>query len=99
MIYRLLISNVAFNETNDAYIYYENQQNGLGERFLKSIEEAYYNLSHTPQHYGYIDTQKELRDIKIRNFPFIIIFQIITNQVLILRVFNTNRNPLSLKNL
>ena len=32
--------------------YYEEQSPGLGERFLKSLEDAYYKLSQTPQYYA-----------------------------------------------
>lgn len=99
MQYELIMSAMAFDETDNAYIFYETQSPGLGERFLKSLEEAYKKLSHSPQFYSYINSAKDLRDIKINNFPFVIIFQIIKNQVFVLRVFNTNRDPLSIKNL
>ncbi len=99
MQYDLLISSVAFIETDNAYTYYENQLPGLGDRFLKSLDKAYDKLSQTPQHYGYINSKKDLRDIRIKDFLFVIIFQIIYDKVLVLRVFNTNRNPLSIKNL
>ncbi len=94
MEYDLLISPTAFDETDNAYDYYENQLPGLGKRFLKSLEEAYQKLSHTPQYYTYINFEKDLRDIKIKDFPFVVIFQIMNEKVLVLRVFNTNRNPL-----
>ena len=99
MSYQLKISSTAYWETDNAYAFYEEQSEGLGKRFLKSLEDAYSKLSHTPKYYGFIRNDKEFRDIKIKNFPFVIIFQIVENKVLILRVFNTNRNPESLKNL
>ena len=99
MSYQLKVSSIAYQETDDAYAYYEEQTIGLGERFLKSIEEAYTKLSQTPQYYGYIGNDKNIRDIKIKTFPFVIIFQIIENTVFVLRVFNTNRNPESLKSI
>lgn len=99
MAYELLISSVAFIETEEAYIFYEEQQSGLGERFLVSVEAAYLKLSEAPMNYGFIGEEKDLRDIRVKHFPFVVIFQIISNQVLVLRVFNTSRNPSSLKNL
>lgn len=99
MSYQLKVSSIAYQETDDAYAYYEKQSPGLGERFLKSLEGSYLKLSQTPQFYGYIQYDKNIRDIKIKTFPFVIIFQIIENTVFVLRVFNTNRNPESLKNL
>ena len=99
MRYQLKVSATAYQETEDAYLYYEEQSKGLGERFLKSLENAYFKLLQTPHYFGYIRSDKNIRDIKIKTFPFVIIFQIVEKSVLVLRVFNTNRNPESLKNL
>jgi len=99
MTYQLKVSPTAYQETDKAYAYYEEQLPGLGERFLKSLEEGYFKLSHTPQFYSYIQHDKNIRDLKIKTFPFVIIFQIVENTVLVLRVFNANRNPESLKKL
>jgi plasmid stabilization system protein ParE len=99
MNFELLISPIALSETDDAYVFYKNLSVGLGDRFLKSLEDVYKKLSQTPKYYGYITNAKDLRDVKLKNFPFVIIFQIVNDQVIVLRVFNTNRNPYSLKNL
>ena len=99
MSYQLKISLTAYQEIDDAYAYYEEQSIGLGERFLESLGDAYVKLSQTPQFYGFIQYDKNIRDIKIKTFPFVIIFQIVGNTVLVLRVFNSNRNPESLKRL
>ena len=79
--------------------HYEAQSIGLGERFLKSVQDAYSKLSEHPQFYSFINGDKNIRDIKLKRFPFVIIFQIVENTVLVLRVFNTNRNPQSSKTL
>ncbi len=99
MRYILKISHTAYQETDAAFTYYEEQSPGLGEKFLKSLEDAYYKLSKKPQYYSYIQHDKNIRDLKIKTFPFVIVFQIIEDTVFVLRVFNTNRNPESLKNL
>jgi len=99
MSYQLKVSAIAYQETDAAYTYYEEQSKGVGEKFLKSVEEAYSKLSQTPQYFSYIRNSKDIRDIKIKTFPFVIIFQIMDNTVAVLRVFNTNRNPESLNNL
>lgn len=92
MIYQLKVSQTAFREIDNAYVYYEAQSLGLGERFLKSIEETYLKLSKNPQFYSFINADNNIREVKIKSFPFVIIFQVIENKVLVVRVFNTNRN-------
>ncbi len=99
MQFELIISPTALSETDDAYVYYEESSVGLGDRFLKSLEDIYKKLSETPKFYGYISNAKDLRDVKLKNFPFVVIFQIVNDTVFVLRVFNTSRNPTSLKSL
>jgi len=45
--YKITISVDAENDTNDAYIYYENIQNGLGERFLSELIVFYQKIKVT----------------------------------------------------
>ena len=99
MLFELIISRKAVKETSDAYLFYERSSVGLGERFLESLEDVYKNLSLNPQYYGYINKAKDIRDVKIKKFPFLIIFQIVNDKVFVLRVFNTSRDPNLLKNL
>jgi plasmid stabilization system protein ParE len=95
MRYDLILSTLALKDTDNAYEYYEIQSPGLGKRFLKSVDESYQKISNTPQYFSYINSKKDLRDIKINGFPFVIIFQTVKGKVFVLRVFNTNRNPFS----
>lgn len=97
MPYELVISRAAFEDIDEAFTYYEQELAGLGERFLENLESAYQKLALRPQHFGFIDANKSLRDVSIDQFPFVVIFQIHLERVLILRVFHTSRNPRSLK--
>jgi plasmid stabilization system protein ParE len=99
MSFTLLISPLALAEINNAYIYYENQSPELGKRFLKLLEESYQKLASSPNYYSYLNQKKDLRSISIKKFPFIIIFQITKDKVLVLSVFNTNRDPRIIKKL
>ncbi len=87
MRYQLKISATAYQETDDAYAYYEEQSTGLGEKFLKSLEDAYYKLSKTPQYYSYIQNDKNIRDLKIKTFPFVIVFQIMRKHCTCIKSF------------
>lgn len=95
MQFELFISPVALSESLDAYEFYELTSVGLGDRFLKSLEATYKKISHLPKSYGFISKEKDLRDVNIKNFPFVVIFQIFDNKVIVLRIFNTNRKPLT----
>ena len=91
MQFDLFITPVALSETDDAYDFYETKSEGLGDRFIESLETTYKKISHLPKSYGFISKSKDLRDVKVKDFPFVVIFQIFGNRVIILRVFNTSR--------
>ena len=93
MQFELFISPVALSESINAYDFYETKSVGLGDRFLESLETTYRKISLSPKNYGFISRAKDLRDVKIKDFPFVVIFQIFDDKVIILRVFNTNRKP------
>ncbi len=67
MHFELFISPIALSETDDAYVFYENLSAGLGNRFLKSLEDIFKKLSQTPKYYGFITNAKDLRDVKLKD--------------------------------
>lgn len=74
MNYVLELSDAAKNEIEIAFFWYETEQEGLGLRFLKNLEETISLITNYPKSYP----------IKIRNyhecymgtFPFVISYQI-----------------------
>ena len=96
MTYRLVIKQEAVLDTQAAYDYYERQKPGLGERFLEHLVARYNDISTDPENYSFLsgDERKILRDIKLRSFPFVVIFEIsATDEVVVYSVRNTHRKP------
>lgn len=93
MLYILIIREEANNEMAQAYLYYEEIQEGLGERFLTEVSNRYNDISRNPRHYGFIDDNKIFRDVKVKHFPYQIIYEIIENAVIVYSVFNSYQNP------
>lgn len=93
MSYNLTFQHEARQELLNAYLYYEQQQSGLGERFLSAIEKRLEDLEKQPEYYSYIDQQQVLRDVAINHFPYVIIYRIVEKEVRIYSVFNTAKNP------
>lgn len=98
MTYNLVITADAEKDIIDACNYYEEQMDGLSDRFLMEINNAYGRILENPLYYSYISSKKKdkFRDIKINNFPFVIIFEIVRNAIIVNAVFNTNRRPKTL---
>ncbi len=74
-------------------MYYEDLQKELGERFLAELNKRYIQIGEDPQNYGFIDSQKTIRDVKVKNFPYQIVYEIIKNTVIVYSVFNSYQEP------
>ncbi|WP_051200095.1 type II toxin-antitoxin system RelE/ParE family toxin [Flavobacterium subsaxonicum] len=84
------IRKAADLEITEAYLYYEEQQNGLGERFLDSLEIYFERIKKYPEHYQI--KRSPYREALISKFPFLIIYQFTGNKIIVFSVFNTNRD-------
>ena len=97
MPYTLIIREEALEEMKDAYLYYENAQSGLGERFLSELEKRYNEILEHPQFYGFIGMEKKIRDVKVKHFPYQVLYEIIENSVVVFSIFNSYQDPSKLQ--
>jgi toxin ParE1/3/4 len=74
-----------------AYDWYEKQQTGLGDLFLIELERCYDKLEDWPASYAKI--QKNFRQIILKTYPYVVVFEIFDYDVVIYAVFHTSRNP------
>ena len=93
MSYTIILTDEARQDEINSYLYYEMQSAGLGEDFLTDVENCYSIINQHPHLFGYSDNQNKLRDIKLKRFPFIIIFEISGDTVLVYSVHHTSRKP------
>ena len=93
MANKLIVTEVAELNALDAAVYYEQQQHGLGERFVLALEDTYRKILEHPYYYGYVSKQYEFRDICLQHFPYVVVYQILDGDILVLDVFNTSRKP------
>ena len=93
MAYQLIIREEAHLDANKAYTYYEQKSPGLGERFLQELIQRYNEISEHPEYYGFIDEHKIIRDVKLRHFPYLVVYEINNDKVIVYSVFNGYKNP------
>ncbi len=91
MNYELVITREAKVEINEAYIFYELSNPGLGEKFLVHLDIFFSRIKSSPEQFP----QKKIpyREAYIKKFPYLIIFEIRNNNILVYSVFNTWQNP------
>ena len=90
MKYNLIIKEEANQEIIDSYLYYENKSIGLGEKFLENLEIYFDRIQKYPKHYQI--KRKPYREVFVKNFPFLIIYEILKYSIVVYAVFYTSRN-------
>ena len=93
MSYTLIFNVEAENEYLTAFIWYEEQQKGLGERFENETEEQLGKIKANPLLYHF--SKGNYRESFLTNFPFTIVYVVNkkAKTIYISSVFHTSRNP------
>jgi mRNA-degrading endonuclease RelE of RelBE toxin-antitoxin system len=95
MKYKLEITKDAILEINQNIDWYNKQKNGLGNKFFKELKKTIKQLSQNP--FIYEKRYKNFHCAKLSVFPFIVIYFIENpNIVVVIAVFHTSRNPISI---
>ena len=93
MKYRIEIKETAREGAAEAFLYYEEQQSGLGYRFLDKLELLLHQITKHPKHYQ--EKYKHFRQALIKPFPYLIIFETEENAIIVYKVINAARKPSS----
>ena len=93
MTFRLIILKAAAEDALEAYQYYQGLQEGLGDRFLSEVLERYNDISKHPQYYGFINEQHIIRDVMLKSFPYLVVYEIKDDSVIIYSVHCTYKDP------
>ncbi len=93
MNYEIIIDEFAIQEAQDAYDYYENKQEGLGEKFKVELSNSIDSISENPKYNRRI--KNNIRQCLLNKFPFVVIFEIMEEKdiVIVYSIFHTSRNP------
>lgn len=75
--------------------WYENQQKGLGNKFLDEYEHLENYIGLNPKLFP--EKYKMVRQASMRRFPYVVLFKIVADSVHIIAVFNCRQNPKTLK--
>ncbi|NCT10856.1 MAG: type II toxin-antitoxin system RelE/ParE family toxin [Flavobacteriia bacterium] len=92
MGFKIVFEPSVYNEIEDAISYYESKQFELGEEFFNYLE-GYFKTLENQKVLFEIKRKPVFRELPLKRFPFIIIYEILKNQVIIYSVFNTFQNP------
>jgi ParE toxin of type II toxin-antitoxin system, parDE len=91
MSFNLLVKEEAIADIYEIANWYNEQKNNLGFDFLSELELTFKAITKNPSNYQI--QKKKLRQILLNRFPYVAVFEIIDNDVIVYGVIHCKRNP------
>ena len=89
MSYSLKVQSEAVIDIQEAFEWYEMQNEGLGFEFIEEVENGFENICNHPQYYTSVNV--DFRRIKVKRFPYLIVYEIEGDSVIVISVMHTSR--------
>ncbi|MBV4359826.1 type II toxin-antitoxin system RelE/ParE family toxin [Pinibacter aurantiacus] len=91
MSYALELQEEAVIDMRDAFEWYEQQKTGLGFELIDEIESGFEQICNSPFHYSSIN--EHFRKLKIKRFPYLVIYEVEALKVIIIAVRHSSKKP------
>jgi hypothetical protein len=89
-LYQIKIEERAILDIQQSFVYYEQQQSGLGVQFNRTVFNAFENLKINPFYQIRYGT---FRCLPLKKFPFMIHYEVNEKIVTVYAVINTSLDP------
>jgi hypothetical protein len=91
MAINFVVKESAKEEVIEIVDWYDYKQIGLGERFYKELLLEFEKIKQQPTIYAYY--KKEFRRAVLKNFPYLVIFKVTAQEIVIYSVIYGGRDP------
>ena len=92
MDFNVSLSEQAEQDIDSAFEWYEKKKVGLGLRFYKELRFYLNTLNYSPEAFP-IKIADSIRELPLKVFPYVILFEVFGDEVIVYRIFPTKRNP------
>jgi mRNA-degrading endonuclease RelE of RelBE toxin-antitoxin system len=84
------------DDIDDGYGWYEDEQEGLGERFLAAIRNKIKTIELNPEAFG-SRANKKFREAKVDHFPYLVVYRLNKRNriIYITSIHHTKKHPRS----
>lgn len=90
MAYKLIVVAEAFLDIDEAVLWYEEQQKGLGKRLFIAIKNELAIIRKS--HFKYVIRYDDIRTALPKTFPYLIHFSNKDNTIIVKAVYHTSRD-------
>ena len=91
MSLRVVLVPEAASDMEAAFWWYEQQQSGLGQEFLETVNAALREAADRPLSFPLV--VRRTRKVVVRRFPYLLFFAVEGERVLVTGVFHAHRDP------
>jgi len=81
-------------DINEVLDYYSERSVTAADRFWDELHECFRDITENPKHFSFINPTRGLRRIRLRKFPYLVIFYESANEVKVTCVKHEKRHPL-----
>ena len=92
MVNNLITLPQAEQDIADAYDWYEDQELGLGDEFLRCVDACTQFIARNPEMYEF--AYENHRRALVRRFPYVVFYEYVENLVTIYAVFHCSQDPI-----
>ena len=92
MSFQVILKLEAHQDIFEAILWYESKREGLGKEFYAEVEKVKKILSINPTIFE-IKYRSKVRLVRTERFPYIVVYVINDNNVVILAIVSTHRHP------
>ncbi len=92
MIYELIVRPEAEKDLTEAYQWYEERLEGLGQGFLVCVDAAISLIKRNPKLFSVVHGDN-IRRALIHRFPYGIFYVLEEARIVVLAIFHASRNP------
>jgi plasmid stabilization system protein ParE len=87
----ILTRPAAAADIDEAFLWYERQQAGLGDEFLTAVQSALENVVAHPTRYPVV--HRETRRVLVHRFPYGIFYRVYDELVVVVACMHARRDP------
>ena len=91
MAHELIIRPEALEDIDQAYGWYKRRQAGLGERFLRHLDDCLSAICRSPNAHAIV--YAHYRRAVVRRFPYVVFYEVEGERVNVYSIFHTSQKP------
>lgn len=92
MEYNVVLTRKSEQDIDEAYVWYEEKQAGLGLKFYREVR-SHLDILKTSAESFPVKLEDSIRELCLSVFPYIIVYEVVEGEVRVYRIFASAQNP------